>query len=95
MSTNIFEDKNFKTAFNALPDDQKEMYKKQGEYMYSKNYEQLGSEEGKMMEAAAYIAEGLKSGLTPSFLSESEREVMRSVYGTEWFKKYNYKSESD
>ncbi len=95
MATNIFEDENFKKAFNSLTEQQKALYKKQGEYMYSKNYEELGNEEGKMVEAAAYIAEGLKSGLTPSYLTESEKEVMRSLQGAEWFKIYNYTSESD
>jgi hypothetical protein len=48
-----------------------------------------------MIEAAAYIVEGMKSGLRPSQLDESEREVMRSIYGAKWYEKYYFTSETD
>jgi hypothetical protein len=91
----LFEDNKLKEMFNSLSDKEKAEYKRSGEHMYNKNYEALGSEDAKLVDAAAYISEGLKSGLRPSQLDESELAVMRSIYGEKWFTRFNYESESD
>lgn len=92
---NLFDDPKLKASFNGLSKEQQEEYKRQGEHMYSKDFENLGSEEDKIMDAAAYISEGLKSGLRPGQLDSSEIEIMRSVFGSQWFERFNYASEQD
>ena len=92
---NLFEEKQFKTMFAALSDKEKEEYKRAGEHMYNKNYDSLGTEDTKIIDAAAYISEGLKSGLRPSQLDASEIGVMRSIYGDEWYTRFNYTAETD
>lgn len=94
-SYSLFNDQKMKSAFASLSPEQQDTYKRQGEHMYSKDYENIGSEEDKMIEAAAFISEGLKSGLRPSQLEANETEIMRSVFGSNWFKRYNYESEQD
>ena len=92
----LFKDKNISALFEQIPDDVKQEYKKQGQYMYDKDYEAAGNDlEYKLAESAAYINEGMKSGLRPSQLSKDEIEVMRTVYGNEWYKKYLFESEQD
>lgn len=93
---NMFLDENLKSAFKNLPEEDQERYKKQGECMYSVDYENRGSNpEEKFIENAAYISEGLKSGLLPSQLDEDELNTMRSVFGNKWFEKFGYTSEKD
>jgi hypothetical protein len=92
---NLFQDNKMKEMFENLPVEDQISYKKSGEYMYSYNYENPGNPEEKINESAAYIAEGLKSGLRPSHLDESEIAVMKSVYGDKWYTKYGYSSEKD
>ncbi len=94
-SYSLFNDPKMKASFASLPKDQQDAYKRQGEHMYSKDYENIGSEEDKIIDAAAFISEGLKSGLRPSQLDTSETEIMRSVFGSEWFKRFYYESEQD
>lgn len=91
----LFTDPKMKEMFNKLsPEDQK-AYKQSGEYMYSFNYETAGNPEDKIHESVAYIVEGLKSGLRPSQLDDSERTHIRSVYGEKWYERYGYQSEQD
>lgn len=94
---NLFDDPRIKDTFNGLPKEQQEEYKRQGEHMYSRDYENdnIGSEEDKMIDAAAFISEGLKSGLRPGQLDENEVEVMRSIFGSEWYRRFYYTSEKD
>ena len=91
----LFNDTKLKSMFENLTEKEKQDYKRCGEHMYNKDYESLGTEDPKLVDAAAYIAEGLKSGLRPSQLDKNEIEVMRSIYGEQWFTRYNYTSESD
>lgn len=92
---NLFEDQKMKQMFENLPKEDQINYKRSGEHMYSYDYESAGNVDNKMNEAAAYIVEGLKSGLRPSHLDESELAVMKSVYGDKWFTRYGYSSEKD
>lgn len=93
----IFEDPKMKAAFQNLSKKDQDEYIKQGEHMYSKNYVDTKemNEDEKMIDAAAYISEGLKSGLRPSQLENNEIEVMRSVFGELWFRRFNFESETD
>ena len=64
--------------------------------MYSKDYENMNNDlQSRLIESAAYINEGMKSGLRPSQLDDSEREVMRSLFGKCWYEKYFFSSEED
>lgn len=44
-------------------------------------------------EAAAHIAEALKSGMHPSLLEEDEKKVMSECFGTTWWRKWNYQDD--
>lgn len=93
---NLFTDKSLKALYDELPDEEKATYKKQGEYMYNKDYANMNNDlQSRLIESAAYIVEGMKSGLRPSQLDESEREVMRTIYGPKWYEKYFFNSETD
>ena len=95
-SYSLFTDKSLQALYNELPNEEKVTYKEQGEYMYDKDYEATNNDlQSRMIEAAAYIVEGMKSGLRPSQLDESEREVMRSIYGAKWYEKYYFTAETD
>lgn len=95
----LFSDEALKAAFKSLSKDDQEKYKREGEKVYSVDYETLGvagvDTRQKAIEDAAYIGEGLKSGLLPSQLDKDEIETMRQVFGKKWFERYGYKSESD
>ena len=95
----LFKDEGLKSMFNSLPKEEQEKYKRQGEKMYSIDYDTIGvsgeDSRQKIIEDAAYIGEGLKSGLLPHQLDKEEVEVMRKVFGKRWFEKYGYKSETD
>jgi hypothetical protein len=93
---NLFTDKSFQALYDKLPEEEKALYKKQGEYMYNKDYASIDKDlQSRLVESAAYIAEGMKSGLRPSQLEENEREVMRTIYGAKWYEKYFFTAETD
>lgn len=94
-SYSLFTDPKIKQVWDGLPPEEQQKYKKQGEHMYNRDYEAMGNPEDKLNEAAAYISEGLKSGLRPSMLDASELEVMRTILGEKWFVKFNFDSEKD
>jgi hypothetical protein len=95
-SYSLFTDPNLKALYDQLPEEEKNEYKRSGEYMYSKDYENTNNDlESRLLEAAAYINEGMKSGLRPSQLDEDEVKVMREIFGSEWYKKYYFDSEQD
>jgi hypothetical protein len=73
----------------------KEAYKIQGEHMYNSiSFE--NPEQDRINDLVAYIAETLKSGMHPSYLSEEDRQLLETVYGKEWYKHFGYeKNELD
>lgn len=92
----LFSDPNLQAMYENLPEEDKRQYKIQGEYMYNKDYENANNDlESRLIESAAYINEGMKSGLRPSQLDKDEVHVMREIFGKEWYKKYNFQSEED
>ena len=94
VSYSLFSDEKLKEMFEKLSPEEQANYKKKGEHMYAKDYVSAGSEADKFMESAAYIKEGLKSGLLPSQLSVSEKEIMVAIYGRLWYEKFGYTSDS-
>jgi hypothetical protein len=92
----LFNDKHLQALHDELPEKERKEYKQQGEYMYDKDYEHIDVDlHSRLVESAAYINEGMKSGLRPSQLEESEVEVMRSIFGKCWYEKYFFSSETD
>ena len=93
---NLFTDAHLKALHDELPEKERKEYKQQGEYMYDKDYEHIDIDlHSRLVESAAYINEGMKSGLRPSQLDDSEREVMRSIFGKCWYEKYFFTCETD
>ena len=92
----LFTDPRLKALHDELPEHERNDYKRQGEYMYEKDYENTNNDlNSRLIESAAYINEGMKSGLRPSQLDDTEREVMRSIFGKCWYEKYFFTSEED
>jgi hypothetical protein len=92
----LFTDSHLRSLHDELPEQERKEYKKQGEYMYEKDYENINVDlHSRLVESAAYINEGMKSGLRPSQLDDSEREVMRNIFGKCWYEKYFFTSETD
>ena len=82
----LFTDKHLKSLHDELLEQEHNEYKQQGEYMYENDYETVDVDlHSRLVESAAYINEGMKSGLRPSQLEESEREAMRSIFGNCWY----------
>ena len=84
-----------KAAYKALTPSQLREYKRMGEYMYNNNNNYLQENDTidnllpPIEESAAYIIEGLKSGLHPSCLDDDEKNIMIDSYGKEWYKKWD------
>jgi hypothetical protein len=94
-SYDLFKDPAYKQMFERLPESEQKKYKNEGSYMYSKDFEVVDDLQEKLIESAAYISAGLKSGLRPSQLEKDEVNVMRQLFGKEWYKKYYFESEED
>lgn len=84
-------------ALKNLTPEQLETYQKIGKEMYeSVDFEQnkvLNNLPAPVLESAAYIKDGLRSGLHPSDLTKKEVEVLTEVYGKEWYKHFDYTAE--
>lgn len=83
-------------ARQGLTKEQVEDYKKMGEYMYSTNFNitEAGSVEKPPDKAdiLQYAIEGLKSGLHPTELSETELQNLIEIYGDKWYEKYGWEA---
>jgi hypothetical protein len=91
----LFNDPKLKDMFKNLPEADQKAYKQSGEFMYSYDYVNTEKPDEKIYESVAYIAEGLKSGLRPSQLDNSEITLVKSVYGDKWYERFGYKSDKD
>lgn len=82
------------TALKGMTVEQRARYKVLGEEMFGS----LNFTDGRIMntmdtpkeEQAWYIAEGIKSGLHPSYLENNEKEILEEVYGKYWYKSFGY-----
>ena len=86
------------SALNNMSHDQLRRYKELGEEMYSTvnhvDSTLLNNLPPPLAESAAYIIEGLKSGLLPSDLDENEISIMEEAYGkNKWYTQYGYTKE--
>jgi len=86
------------SALKSMSHDQLRRYKELGEEMYSNvnhvDSKILNNLPPPLAESAAYIIEGLKSGLLPIDLDENEINIMEEAYGkNEWYIKFGYTKE--
>lgn len=85
---------NMQKQFDSLSPEEKEKFKKAGERMYAdKNMSMFDNPDEVLNESALYIAEGLKSGLHPRDLETNEIDILKTVFGKEWYKKFDYSEE--
>lgn len=94
----VFDNPYLKNAWKGLSEEEKEKYRKIGNYMYGNvNYEGSGTVNATEPPATEvsirYIEVSLKSGLLPKDLDKRERDFMISEKGDEWFKEYGYEED--
>ena len=86
----------YEQAKGMMTQEQIDDYKKMGEEMYAtvdfNNSEILNNPPDPLVESVAYILDGLRSGLHPSYLSEVEVNMMEEWDGKEWYKKFGWDS---
>lgn len=85
-------------AKNALTEEQKEEYKKIGEYMYQTDVSKVkhnGSQVVKVNKAdlLIYAESGLRSGLSPKDLTADELASLINAYGERWFERFDISEE--
>jgi hypothetical protein len=90
----LFSNPMVESAKRAMTDEQKEEYKKIGEYLYnSTNFKTLevGSKvsEAKTEDILIYATSMLKSGGDPFDLTERELEELRNIYGEKWYQRFD------
>jgi len=88
----LFNNPIIENAKKALTEEQKEEYKKIGEYMYKdidyKNVEtktKVATDE----ETIYYASEALKAGGDPNDLSVDELKLLNKTYGEKWYERFN------
>jgi hypothetical protein len=90
----LFNNPMVNNALKAMSPEQLKDYKRMGEYMYGNidfvDNKVINGLDKSLDESAFYIAEGLKAGLAPSELDENEVQILTSVYGEEWYKRFGF-----
>jgi len=82
-----------KAALQSMDPKDVAKYKKFGEHMYGSidyNKNQSVDTKSPVDEAIFYIIEGVKSGLHPSMLDDSEKELLLKIKGDKWWETYGY-----
>lgn len=90
----IFNNPMVQQAMKAMTPEQKEEYKRIGEYMFSDAFKMqedkiVTQAESQIEEAFRYVNTALMSGLNPSELSQMEIQVLHDIYGEKWYEKYD------
>lgn len=93
----LFNNPMVNAAKSAMTKEQIQDYKKMGEYMYSTNFQAVESKSldkpPDTEDILSYAVEGLKAGLHPSELSETELQALNKIYGQTWYEKYGWEAE--
>ena len=81
-----------------LTPEQREEYKRMGEYMYNSTDYKTAVEGSKVRESKdedliLYATEALKSGADPKDLTESEIQALCKVYGDKWYERFGFTAE--
>lgn len=90
----LFNNEMIQKARESMTPAQLAEYKKKGEEFFANvDFEDKNGNTVPPVESAcAYISEGLKSGMHPSYLDDDEKRVMEEIYGKEWYKKWGWDS---
>jgi hypothetical protein len=91
----LFNNPMVEAARKAMTPEQKEEYKKIGEYMYNNEVYKVIEVGSKIKEAdnsqlILYATEALKSGGNPHDLSAAELTALINVYGDRWYEKFGF-----
>jgi hypothetical protein len=92
----LWENPSVIAAKEAMTPEQLADLERQGEYMFSNNFEtttNMASMNESMLEALAYIRESLKSGQHPSTLNANEKALLNDAHGEDWLKEFGYLKE--
>jgi hypothetical protein len=94
MNHSTFDNNMIKQALQDMSPEDLDRYQKMGGNLYktidfAKN-QVLNNVNPPMEEKLSYIDTGLKSGLSPLDLQETEIELLIETYGDDWYKKYGY-----
>jgi hypothetical protein len=94
LQDQLFNNEMVKKAKENMTPKQLEEYKKKGEEFFADvNFEDKNGNTVPPVESAcAYISEGLKAGMHPSYLDDDEKRVMVEMFGKEWYKKWGWDS---
>jgi hypothetical protein len=98
MNTNsnssLFNNPMIDSALKGMTPEQLYRYKELGENMYNsvrfEDSELLTNLPPPIAESAAYVVEGLKSGLHPTDLDTNELAVMNTAYGKTWYEQFGF-----
>lgn len=91
----LFSNPMINNAVKALTPEQLNDYKKLGQSIYGNvNFvdSKIIGEYNKDIDvdSVAYIEEGLKAGILPEDLEESEIQLLNDAYGNKWYEKYGF-----
>lgn len=96
MSGNdLFNNPMVEAAKKAMTPEQREEYKRIGEYMYNTDIYKIKEVGSRVKEAneedlVIYATQALQSGLDPLDLSQEELRAMINIYGENWYERYGY-----
>ena len=93
----LFDNPMTRAALKSMTPEQIKTYQDIGQKMYGNidfdKSEVLSNLPPPMAEALAYVKEGIKAGLHPTDLDEDEVNLLKEVYGEEWYTKFGYTAE--
>jgi hypothetical protein len=95
--SDLFNNPFFENAKKSLTEEQKEEYKKIGEYMYNKDIYSTAETKIKSdithEEILFYAVQALKSGINPKDLTQKEIQALTDTYGKYWYEKFGLEKE--
>ena len=87
---NLFNNPQIMAIKNSLPKEYVESLRLKGESMYKDIDFDNETLNHTIQNSLLDITEALKSGLHPSMLEPSEKQILIEELGTEWYKKFGY-----
>ena len=93
--SDLFNNPFFENAKKSLTEEQKEEYKKIGEYMYNTEIYKVESVGPKIQapkeeDIALYAIQCLKSGADPKDLTDEEIRSLTKVHGEKWYEQFDF-----
>jgi hypothetical protein len=98
IAYDLFDNPMTRNIMKQLSVEEIDQYKKIGQELYGS----INFEKSEILnntppfisnESIAYVLEGIKSGLHPKDLTTDETNLLKEVYGDEWYLKFNYTKE--